>query len=113
MNLNSTKMILQPTGVLENSFPSFDNLMFTLPKSKVFHEGRIDEERKTEIKLQMIEEKLKNIENKNSRLEAINRNIILKNNSMSLNNSTSLNETKHIDANPHLNNDHNLVIQNS
>lgn len=78
MNLNNEMMIPQQRSILDNQFPSFDNLMFHVPKAAKQDEFNPNnlENKQTQMKLQVIEEKLKNLEKKNGLLDTINKNVV-------------------------------------
>lgn len=76
MSLNRSNIIPQPKNVLETVYPTFDNALFLLPKRKD-ESPPINEQKAINMKLQMLEEKLKNSEHRRVMLETVNRNLIL------------------------------------
>jgi hypothetical protein len=69
-------MIPQSKNFFENNFPTFDNLQFSLPKKKN-EDLPLNEQKQLNLKLQMLEERLKNSESKRLQLESINKNYML------------------------------------
>jgi hypothetical protein len=87
--LNNSNMIPQQKFITENTFPTFNsNLLFTLPKNKS-PEQLIVDQKQVSMKMQLMEEKLRNLESKSSMLDSINKNMMMKNSSTGL---TGLNE---------------------
>jgi hypothetical protein len=76
MSLKKGNIIPQPKNVLESVYPTFDNALFLVPKKKE-ENPPISEQKAINLKLQMLEEKLKNSETKRVMLETVNRNIVL------------------------------------
>jgi hypothetical protein len=63
-------------------FPVFENLIFQPPREQPVSHPGLEEQKKNELKLQMIEEKLKHMENKHmeekqSLLNIINNNLLM------------------------------------
>ncbi len=76
MSLKKGNLIPQPKNVLEPVYPTFDNALFLLPKKKE-ESPPLSEQKAINLKLQMLEEKLKNSETKRVMLETVNRNLML------------------------------------
>lgn len=78
MNLNKSHMIPQPNNVLEKTFPSFDNTSILRPKSiKYEQEQTLNEQKQINMKLQILEEKLRQSEAKRGMLDAINKMMVI------------------------------------